>query len=52
MPLHKGINVLAGENDSGKTAVIDAIRLVLGTTSQDYLRVDDDDFHVGNSSPA
>ena len=25
----KGLNVLIGENDSGKTAIIDAIKLVL-----------------------
>lgn len=45
MPLNRGLNVLAGENDSGKTSIIDAIRLVLGTTSQDYTRVDETDFH-------
>ena len=28
---HKGLNALIGENDSGKTAVIDAIKLVLLT---------------------
>ena len=26
---HKGLNALIGENDSGKTAVIDALKLVL-----------------------
>lgn len=29
----KGVNVLIGENDSGKTAIIDAIKLVLKTHS-------------------
>lgn len=28
----KGLNVLVGENDSGKSAIMDAIKLVLGTT--------------------
>ena len=32
----KGINVLVGENDSGKTAIIDAIRIVMGTTDQGW----------------
>ena len=30
---HKGLNALIGENDSGKTAVIDALKLVLLTQS-------------------
>lgn len=42
------INVLIGENDSGKTAVIDAIRYVLGTQSYDIQRIDEKDFHVLN----
>lgn len=46
MPLTQGLNVLVGENDSGKTAIIDAIRFALGTTSQDYLRVEESDFHL------
>lgn len=43
--LTKGLNVIIGENDSGKTAIIDAIKLVLKTHSYDYIRVDDKDFH-------
>lgn len=50
--LQPGVNVLVGENDSGKSAVIDAIRLVLWTTSQDYFRFTDDDFHVHKSKRA
>jgi putative ATP-dependent endonuclease of OLD family len=42
--ISQGLTVLVGENDSGKTAIIDALRLVLGTTSQDYLRINEDDF--------
>lgn len=41
----KGLNVIIGENDSGKTAIIDAIKLVLKTHSYDYLRVEDKDFY-------
>jgi putative ATP-dependent endonuclease of OLD family len=40
----QGINVLIGENDSGKTAIIDAIKLVLRTHSFDYIKVEDKDF--------
>ena len=32
----KGLNVLVGENDSGKSAIMDAIKLVLGTTDFKY----------------
>ncbi|XLP05734.1 ATP-dependent nuclease [Alteromonas marina] len=48
----EGLTALVGENDSGKTAVIDALRFLLGTTDQEWLRFSDDDFHktsVGNS---
>lgn len=42
---HKGLNALIGENDSGKTAVIDALKLVLLTQSNDYIRPVDEDFY-------
>lgn len=42
---HKGLNALIGENDSGKTAVIDALKLVLLTQSNEYVRPVDDDFY-------
>lgn len=38
------LNVLVGENDSGKTAIVDAIRFILGTQSLDYQRLDERDF--------
>src|SRR6266436_3743554 len=44
LPLKNGLNVLIGENDSGKTAIIDAIKIVLGTHSLDSTRVMLDDF--------
>lgn len=49
IPFSKGLNVLIGENDSGKTAIIDAIKLVLDTHSSEWIRADIDDFH-GNST--
>lgn len=45
LSLAKGLTVLVGENDCGKTAVIDALRLVLGTRDQEYFRVAEGDFH-------
>lgn len=45
----QGLNVIIGENDSGKSAIIDAIKLVLKTHSYEYIRVDDDDFFEGAS---
>jgi putative ATP-dependent endonuclease of OLD family len=43
LKLNKGLNLLVGENDSGKTALIDAFRYTLGTNSNDrtYLREED-----------
>lgn len=35
---HKGLNALIGENDSGKTAIIDSLKLVLLTQSNEYVR--------------
>jgi putative ATP-dependent endonuclease of OLD family len=40
----KGLNVLIGENDTGKSAIIDAIRLTLGTHSAEWTRIVDEDF--------
>lgn len=43
---HKGLNALIGENDSGKTAIIDALKLVLLTQSNEYIRPVDEDFYM------
>lgn len=43
--LNKEINVLVGENDSGKTAIIDALKIVFKTHSFDWIKIDDDDFY-------
>lgn len=47
---HKGINALIGENDSGKTAVIDAIKLVLLTQSNEYIHASDEDFYTDSNN--
>lgn len=41
----KGLNVLVGENDSGKSAIMDAIKLILGTTDMNWYRVEQEDFY-------
>lgn len=48
VPLHKGLNVLIGENNTGKSSLMTALRLVLSASTEierPYLT--DDDFHVG-----
>lgn len=41
----KGLNVLVGENDSGKTAIVDAIRYILNTKSFESIRFEPRDFY-------
>lgn len=42
---NSGLTVLVGENDSGKSAIMDAIRIVLGTTDLGWTRIDASDFN-------
>lgn len=42
----EGVNVLIGENDSGKTAIVDAIRYILHTKSGETVYMDEKDFHM------
>jgi putative ATP-dependent endonuclease of OLD family len=49
---NKGLNVLIGENESGKTSIVDAIRYVLQTQSYDFTRIDEIDFHYSNGDRA
>lgn len=49
LTLRRGLTALVGENDAGKTAVIDALRFVLGTTDQEWYRLEDTDFCGGKS---
>jgi putative ATP-dependent endonuclease of OLD family len=46
----EGLNILIGENDSGKTAIIDAIRMVLGTNSRTSDWIEDEDFSSGTDN--
>lgn len=43
--LNPGLNVLVGENDSGKTSFVDAIRYVLGSNSSERAYISETDFH-------
>lgn len=47
-----GVNVLIGENDSGKTAIVDAIRYVLHTKSGETIFMDEKDFHKDGDNRA
>lgn len=45
MAFKPGLTALVGENDGGKTAIIDALRFVFGTTDQELHRLDSSDFY-------
>lgn len=48
MAFPKGLSVIVGENNAGKTAVIDALRLMLfHGRDYDALRINEDDFRAG-----
>ena len=46
LALSPGLNILVGPNDAGKTAIVDAVRYVLWSRGDDYVRPDLHDFHV------
>lgn len=50
LALNSGLNVIVGENNSGKTALIDAIRSTLDTTSAEWTRLSEADFHADTTS--
>lgn len=50
LTLNEGLNLLIGENDAGKTTIIDAIRLLLWTTSYENVRLQESDFHAQGTS--
>ena len=45
MDVRPGLTILVGENDAGKTAVVDALRFALGTTDLERIWLADGDFH-------
>ena len=49
LELQPGLNILVGENDAGKTGIVDAIRQVLLTTSYESIRLYEHDFHIQGS---
>ncbi len=44
LKFNKGLNLLVGENDSGKSAIIDAIKLICKTHSNDWIKIEEEDF--------
>lgn len=46
LSLRPGLTTLVGENDTGKSAIINALRFVLGTTDQEWYRLEEGDFHA------
>lgn len=48
---NKGLNILIGENNSGKTAIIDALRICIGYGNlRRDLYIKDSDFHIQRNS--
>lgn len=46
LKFNKHLNVLVGENDSGKSTIVDAIKFALSTHNNDYFRLDIEDFYL------
>ncbi|MFD2831426.1 ATP-dependent nuclease [Corticicoccus populi] len=46
LKFNKGLNLLVGENNSGKTAIIDAIKYTILTQSYEYIRIEQEDFNL------
>jgi putative ATP-dependent endonuclease of OLD family len=44
-----GLNLVVGENNSGKTSLIDAIRYALDTNSSEWIKIQESDFRRGQS---
>src|SRR5690242_15062099 len=53
LSFNKGLNVIIGENNSGKSAVIDALRicLSLGRQSREIYVKEDEDFYLDTLDP-
>lgn len=52
LELNPGLNILVGENDAGKTGIVDSIRQVLLTTSYEPIRLFEQDFHISGADRA
>lgn len=52
LDLNPTLNLIVGENDEGKSAIIDAIRLVLGTKDNERLYLSTDDFNISTEGKA
>ena len=52
LELNPGLNILVGENDAGKTGIVDSIRQVLLTTSYEPVRLFEQDFHIHGTDRA
>lgn len=50
LELNSGLNVIVGENNSGKTGLIDAIRQTLDTNSSEWTRLSAGDFRTGTDA--
>lgn len=48
MSFRSGLNIILGENNAGKTAVIDGLRALLTTTEEGTLRLDETDLHLAS----
>ncbi|MGF6977572.1 putative ATP-dependent endonuclease of OLD family [Paraburkholderia sp. JPY465] len=46
MRFREGLNVLVGPNNAGKTAIVDALRVLLSTGEEGALRLSEYDLHV------
>lgn len=52
LSFNKGVNILIGENNSGKTAIIDALRICLGYGKLDNsIFVQESDIHINQLDP-
>lgn len=52
LSFNKGVNILIGENNSGKTAIIDALRICLGYGKSDNsIFIQESDIHVNKLDP-
>ncbi len=43
--LNKGLNILVGENASGKTTIINALRMILRENEFSFMNINEDDFY-------